>query len=375
MAARRTETLAASGDQIVYYYLAWYIILPTIYMALMTVYANRFQFWTMSGEVARAFRELRELRDRGLSRYESYISSATQDAAARSRLRSLLDLFAVYPVDLDPVGIVGKLKHLMDNYERKFKAEASAALGTEDPVPVGRTVGYAEAAAALNTLYKVVDHFLWLANKYSSLGLLQQLYAVMPLFLKQGRAFLGFMDALDSGAPIGDGIGPMSVGLLMRGLQKFDIAPDTSAALGELEGRRVLFIKAKGPANNLGNLDDAVRRAGLIYGRISAIITIDAQLRLESERSGESARGVGVAIGGLGVERFNIESQAASGGIPLYAILVKESYAEAITIMTRDLAKSVDYVHEALRSILREMVPQDGVAVVIGVGNTLGIAQ
>ncbi|MGC8969848.1 MAG: DUF1512 family protein [Conexivisphaera sp.] len=367
--------MAATGDQLIYYYLAWYIVLPTIYVALMTVYANKFQFWTMSGEVYRAFRELKDLRDRGISRYESYISSTTQDENARARLRSLLDFFAVFPVDLDPVGIVGKLKHLMDNYERRFKAEVSAALRTDDPVSVGRAVGYAEAAASLEILYKIVNHLLWLANKYSSLGLLQQLYAVMPLVLKQGKAFFGFMDALDKGAPIGDGVGPMSVGLLMLGQRKFEIAPDTSAALREIEGRRVLLIKAKGPASNLGNLDDAVQRARLMYGDISAIITIDAQLRLESERSGDTARGVGVAIGGIGVERFNIEERASADGIPVYAILVKESYVEAITPMTREIAEAVDHVHDALAEILRERVPQGGLAVVIGVGNTLGVAQ
>jgi len=365
----------ATGDQLIYYYLAWYIVLPAIYVALMTVYANKFQFWTMSGEVNRAFRELKGLRDSGISKFNAYISAATQDESSRSRLRSLLDLFAVSPVDLDPVGIVPKLKHLMDEYEQRFKFEASTALKSNDPVVIGRTVGYAEAAASLDILYKIVNHFLWLTNKYSSLGLLQQLYAIMPLVLKMGKSFLGFMDALEKGAPIGDGIGPMSVGLLMLGAQKFDIAPDTSAALTKMEDRRVLLVKAKGPASNLGHLDDAVQRARLIYGGISAIITIDAQLRLESERSGDTARGVGVAIGGLGIERFNIEEKASEEGIPLYAILVKESYIEAITAMAKDIAESVDAVHDTLREVLREKVPPEGLAVVIGVGNTLGVAQ
>jgi hypothetical protein len=365
----------AAGDQVIYYYLAWYIILPAIYVALMTVYANKFQYWMMSGEVNKAFRELKGLRDSSVSRFNTYVSSATQDPDARSRLMSLLDFFAISPVDLDPVGIVGKLKHLMDNYERRFKSEVSTALKTDDRVTVGKAVGYAEAAASLDVLYKIVNHFLWLSSKYSSLGLLQQLYAIMPQVLKMGKSFVWFMDALDKGVPIGDGVGPMSVGLLMLGSQKFEIAPDTSAALTEIEGRRVLLMKARGPASNLGHLDDAVQRARMIYGRISAIVTIDAQLRLESERSGDTARGVGVAIGGIGVERFNIEERASEEGIPLYAILVKEGYAEALSPMTRDIAESAESVHDVLREVLRDRVPGDGVAVVIGVGNTLGVAE
>ncbi len=365
----------SAGDELIYYYLAWYIVLPTIYVALMSVYANKFQFVTMRGEVLGAFRELERLRDSGMSRFNAYISSAVRDEQSRARLRSLLDMFAVLPVDLDPVGIVGKLKHLMDEYESRFKSEVSAALGSNDAVAVGRTIGYVEAAASLNLLYKIVNHFFWLANKYSSLGLMQQLYAVMPLVLKQGKAFLGFMDALDRNAPIGDGIGPMSVGLLMLGARKFRIAPDTSAALTRIEDRDVLLIKAEGPASNLGRLDEAVQRARLIYGKISAIITIDAQLRLESERSGEAARGIGVAIGGLGVERFNIEELASREGIPIYAILVKESYAEAITPMTKDIAESVDRVHDLLRELIRERTPREGLVVVVGVGNTIGVAQ
>ncbi len=358
-----------------YAYLAYYLILPIAYIALLTVYGTKIQFWFMMSDVSKALLELRRIRDKSLDKLNHHIETTVNDPVNRARLLGMLEYFAVSPVDLDPVGIISKLKHIVEVHDNRMKTEIADILGRKDPILVGRTLGHVSAAAALNYLYKLVNHIVSLTKRYSSLALLQQLYAIMPLLIKQGKAVLEFIDAVDKGVPIGDGIGPLSVGLLMRGKPKIMIAEDTMAAITTIDGRRLVLIKAEGPASNLGKLDDAVRKTRLLFGKVSAIVTIDAMLRLESEKSGETARGLGVAIGGIGVERFRVEETATKEGIPLYAITVKESYMEAISIMGRKIAEAVVDVYNMLHRILEEKTEEDATVIVVGVGNTLGIGQ
>ena len=273
------------------------------------------------------------------------------------------------------MGIVKKLKHLLDTQDQRVKTEVSELLGKDDMVLRNKTIGFIGATAALNFAYKVINHFVALTKRYSSVALLQQLYAIMPILIRQAEAILEYMDALSKGVPIGDGIGPLSVALLMNETPKTRIAEDTVASVVNISGRKVILVKAEGPANNLGRLDDALRRILMLNRDVSAIITIDAMLRLESEKSGEVADGVGVAIGGLGVERFSIEEVATRRRIPTYAIGIKQTFVEAISMMTKEIAESVDNVHRTLRKIIESKTPRDSTVVVIGVGNTLGVGQ
>ena len=53
------------------------------------------------------------------------------------------------------------------------------------------------------------------------------------------------------------------------------------------------------------------------------------------------AEGIGVAIGGIGVEKYQIEEVATRLGVPVYAVIVKQSIQDAITIMRKEIADSV----------------------------------
>jgi hypothetical protein len=142
------------------------------------------------------------------------------------------------------------------------------------------------------------------------------------------------------------------------------------------KNRKVVFLKAEGPKGSLGELDDGlIKMLDGDHTDAKAIIMIDAALKLEGEKSGEVAEGVGAAIGGYGVEKYKIEDAAYRKGIPLYAVIVKESIIEAIGAMKKEISESVAEVHKSVFRIVEETVPENGKAIVIGVGNTLGVAQ
>jgi len=102
---------------------------------------------------------------------------------------------------------------------------------------------------------------------------------------------------------------------------------------------------------------------------------VDAALKLEGEKTGEIAEGVGAAIGGIGVEKFQIEEVAANHKIPIYAILVKESDVEAITTMKKEIGDAVRLVMERMKRLIAERTSEGDSVVLIGVGNTLGVGQ
>ena len=59
---------------------------------------------------------------------------------------------------------------------------------------------------------------------------------------------------------------------------------------------------------------------------------IDAALKMEGEDSATVSQGFGAAIGGIGTDRFQIEEVATKHNIPVFAIVIKQSVKEAITL-------------------------------------------
>lgn len=102
---------------------------------------------------------------------------------------------------------------------------------------------------------------------------------------------------------------------------------------------------------------------------------IDAGLKLEGEPVGEVAEGVGAAIGGPGVDQYRIEQSVAENHIPIYAVIVKEDIGDAVSIMRKEIADSVDKVIERIKNVVLERTKEGDKIIIVGVGNTIGIGQ
>jgi len=102
---------------------------------------------------------------------------------------------------------------------------------------------------------------------------------------------------------------------------------------------------------------------------------IDAALKLEGEKTGSVAEGIGAAIGGIGVEKYQIEDVATKFDIPVYAVIVKQSVQDAITIMRKEIADSFEKVTSTVYSVIEDRTSEGQSILIIGVGNTLGVGQ
>ncbi|MGC9208888.1 MAG: DUF1512 family protein [Nitrososphaeria archaeon] len=311
----------------------------------------------------------REAHDRLISELKKL---GVSEEKAKEEISFLENSFLISPTDLDPHGIVQKLDHLIKTYDGMFKSRIKALLGTDDVVKVQNMAAVAESVLALNDIYKFVRHQYLSAKNYHDFYSLIMLQVQLPFIIEAAEAYHSSIDSALKGQTIGDGLGPLVAYHLAAGAPFSEIEEETEMAEVEYKGRKVLILKAKGPGSTVGRPGRAVRKVVENFTP-SLIITVDAGLKLEGEETGETVEGIGVAMGGPGTDRFEIEEVAAKHGIPLHAFIVKMSLKEAITEMNDRVRRAALETVERVKALIEEKTREGDVVLVVGVGNTAGI--
>ncbi|MEX0569488.1 MAG: DUF1512 family protein [Candidatus Njordarchaeota archaeon] len=285
----------------------------------------------------------------------------------------VVNSFLIDPVTLDPTEVLDRLEHIIDIRRRRMLFLAERILPSAPNFVIKNLESAMEAAAAIRYTRKISEHIFRIGKNTKNIYYLLQLKLFVP-FLRE--LCLSFFDALKGfieGAPIGDTVGALVA-------QKFfgdEVEEDSDLRVvfssTEIDGRYVLAIKAKGPGSEVGQpgkfLEKIIQK---IEGNVDAIITVDAALRLESEKVGKVDVGVGAAIGDPGPEKFRIEKWATKYRIPLYAVVIKENYIESLTPLRKSLLNAVNKAYETVKRIILEEVPEGGKVIILGIGNTVG---
>ena len=340
-------------------------------------YATRIQVYFALNDIGRGLNKLRVMKDKSRKEAIDYLTSVGKAPSdPTNRVDQFLDYVTIMPVDIDPQGLVNKIDHIVTTNNDRVRSEVTSLLSQTNPVTISISENLLEVASALNMIHKVVRHYYLLGKKTNSYFTLIQLQMLLPMIIQEADALLNAVDSFKVGQPVGDGIGPVTVSKYMVGKEKRVIAKDTVMAITEYKGRKLYVVKADGPMGYVGQPGVAIRNVIEEMGaKPSAIIMIDAALKLEGEKTGEIAEGVGAAIGGIGVEKFQIEEVATKHKVPLYAILVKQSILEAITVMRKEIAEASDKVSQVLNRLIEEKTKEGDEVLVAGIGNTLGVAQ
>ena len=352
-------------------------LLWVAFFAITFLYGTRFQSYIALNDISRGLNKLKAMKEKSRKEAIDYLVNVGKAQGDPSqRVDQFLDYVTIMPVDIDPAGLVGKVDHVVTTNNDRVRAEVKGLLGQDNPVTVSISENLLEVATSLNMIHKIVRHFYLLGKKTNSYITLVQLQMLMPMIIQEADALLNAVDSFKVGQPVGDGIGPVIVSKLMVGKEKRAIAKDTVLATTDYKGRTLYVLKADGPMAYVGQPGVAIKKVvEEMNVKPSAIIMIDAALKLEGEKTGEIAEGVGAAIGGIGVEKFQIEEVAANHKIPLYAILVKQSILEAITVMRKEIAEAAEKASQTLNRVIEEKTKEGDSVLVAGIGNTLGVAQ
>lgn len=287
-------------------------------------------------------------------------------------VEGVMDFFLIPPVDLDPYGILTKVEHIIDSAEDRLENVAVEISSESDRVWRANIVSLLKGGIGTNNLAKMVRHYVEFVKKTKSLQIAMIMQMQMPLIKKIAKAQKKGVGAIGEGKPIGDGIAPLITANMIEGDVR-EAAKGVVYSEVKLNGRNAYVLKADGPGANLGKLGDAVR--DIAKERNAAkIITVDASLKLEGEKTGKVSEGFGAAIGDPGPEKAKMEVIATEMGIPLEAYVVKMSLEEAISPLTKNIGDSVPKAIELIKKSI-ERTPEGSNVVVIGVGNTCGIGN
>lgn len=317
-----------------------------------------------------------EVRERTLGVIKKYVDGG-ESSSVEKELDNLLEFFYISPESMDPAGIVYKLEHILEIGDSRFEESVAKMAPKADLHRVKSLTNLVEVARALNIIYRVVRHYYLLGRRTANYFLALQIQIQLPMIMELAESYRQASFAFLKGIPIGDGIGVLSAAKFVREskpISETEIAKDTWLNIVEFEGRKVYVVRPIGPGGTVGRPGEAVRR--LVYEmetKPDLIITIDAALKLEGEETGKIAEGVGVAIGGPGIDKFKIETLAREKEVPLYAIVIYQSIIEAITPMRESIVKSADAVVSRVKELIKNKVPSNGTAIVAGIGNTIGV--
>ncbi len=285
----------------------------------------------------------------------------------KDKIEGFSDFFVVEPSSIDPYGLVKKIDHTVRGMEERFD-EFSEELAPSKSYSERQEINYGlRATIGLRQISKIVRHYVEMAKKFKNLQIAMILQMQLPLIEKIAESEAKGAEAFVNSWPIGDSIGPLSAAALIE--KSKEIAEDTVMGETVIEGRKCFVLKAKGPSPHLGRDDEAIINI-MKKHKISRVITIDAGLKLEGEKSGTVVEGVGFAMGGWG-QRELIENFLMPRKMPVDSIVVKVGMEDAIVPMTKEVYESVPRVHDLVKRAVKRAKKGQKV-IIVGVGNSSG---
>lgn len=354
-------------------------ILNIVYLVFVfgfSFFSQRLQVNLVLGKISKSLTKLRKMRDKAKDEALSAILELGKpESDPKPRLEALLHFFSIQPNSMDPSGIMHRLEYLVNTADERVKEEIKTLAPSADEKQIQDLQNLVETTQGLDSLYRTVRHHYLVGKKAGSIYTTTQIQMQLPMIMEEAEAYFSFIDAFKQGMPIGDGIGPLVASRLIADSGVREVSKDMVVAEVAIEGRQLVVTRAKGPGGTVGKAGDAVAKLVEEHnGEVSLIVMVDAGLKLEGEDSGYVIEGVGAAIGGVGVEKFKIEELAAKRKIPVYAMIVRQSLKEVLSPMTDAVKNSVDEVIKRLERVIRERTKEGDTLLVVGVGNTIGIA-
>ena len=352
-------------------------IIYYIPIMLFIFYGQKLQAYMILSEVSRSLIKLEKLKNESRNQTIEYVNKNLKpNELPAKKIDQILEYFTIMPISTDPNGIVRKMEHILTVREDRMKKEVQKFNSSGNSLQISAAENMFEISAALNSIYKMTRHFYQIGKRTKSFFMLVQIQMILPMILEMSTALTEAMTTIKNHQPIGDGIGPMIASKFMIKGKKENIAKDTLLTKTKFEGRALHVIKSEGPNGSVGEVGEGVYK--LVEDmkiKPKIIIMIDAALKLEGEKTGDIAEGIGAAIGGIGVDKFKIEEVASNNSIPLYAIIVKQTMVDAISVMKKEIAESSEEVMTRITRTIKEKSKRGDDVIIVGVGNTLGVGQ
>ncbi|MFT4867581.1 MAG: hypothetical protein ACI9LV_000182 [Candidatus Nanohaloarchaea archaeon] len=342
-------------------------ILSFLILPALLVFFPKIMIWQADRKLESALVDLEAYRNDTEVMFLDKFNSGMEDGT-RNKFESLRDFKFSAPTGIDPAGMVGKLENVLDSSEDKFKRFVHANAETEDEEELADLNMAFKGVMGTHQIFKVMRHFRQLIKKTQMIYLVQMVTMMVPIYKElaesQKEATRAFIDQ----APIGDTIGPLVAAKLIESEEVEEVAENIVHSEEQIADETVHVVKSSGPGSRLGKYGDALETIAE-ENDLEAIITVDAGAKFEGEETGSISEGVGVMMGGPGVEKSKIEDVAVEHDIPLEGIIIKQSPPEASKPMKKEIYEAYKPAVAKVEELVKEF---DGEVAVVGVGNTCG---
>lgn len=335
---------------------------------------------TLQGSLDKFKKWNQETKELTILKFKKFCDPNVNVKDIESRIEDFMNFVMIYPTTLDPAGIIPKLDHLLDVRENKYLDEVRRVAVNADEVQLHNLENLLEAAMAVNEIYRVLLHYTLLGKKSKSYIILMQVEMQLSLLESLAKSYVSASKAFAEGSPIGDSLGPMVAAAFVREVTKSDAIPYDEITYQTIkqeimfENRKIYVIRAKGPGGTVGKPGDAIEQLIEQHKeKIKLVIMIDAGLKMEGDKTGSIVTGIGAAIGGVGNEKFKIETSITKDKIPIDAIICRESLEDAICTMKKSIAGAVPQIIQKIKASIRLQTKENDEIIVAGIGNTIGV--
>lgn len=340
-------------------------ILSFLLFPLLIVFGPRLMVWQADRKLRSVLSEIEDYHQTSVDLFTAEMNSGD---GFQERFRSMKNFQFSAPTRLDPAGMVDRLENVLDASEDKFKRFIDNYSDTEDEEELADLNMAFKGVMGTHQIYKVLRHYRELINETKNFQLVGLINMMLPIYEELAESQKGATRAFMDQAPIGDAIGPLVAAKLITE-EPEEVAENIIHSDEEIAGQTVHVIKSNGPGARLGKYGNAIDDLA-DENDLEAIITVDAAGKLEGEDTGTVNEGVGVMMGGPGVEKSKIEDAATSNDVPLEGIVIKQSAPEASKPMKKEI---YDSWQEAVDKVKQVADEYDGEVAVVGVGNTCGV--
>ncbi|MBM3291932.1 DUF1512 domain-containing protein [Candidatus Bathyarchaeota archaeon] len=356
------------------------MIIQTLFSFAFIVYlfyAQRLQSLQMLNQIEATLRRLKKIRDeaRGISiNAINEVGKPGVDISAK--VDRIMEFISIPLTEMDPYGIVDKLDHYLKVNHDIFEAEVKAIAPNAAEVERQNLENLVGLTFELNYIYKAMRHNYLMGKKTMNIYIILQVHMILPLIMQLVESLTVGIQATREGIPIGDSVGPIVAGRLMKDYPKRDISKEMVSAEVPFDGRTLIVMKAKGPGGTVGTPDEAIMTAlNEKEGKVKIIIMIDAAGKMEGEPVGAISEGVGAAIGGTGKEKFKIEEITVKYKVPIHAIAIKQGMEHTMAPLVEELAEGAEKAGESVKRIIMDYSQPGDIVIVAGIGNTIGVGQ
>ena len=288
----------------------------------------------------------------------------------KNAINDFTDFFVVEPSAIDPYGLVRKIDQVIRQMESRFEDfvnEVARGKSGKEKQEINYTL---RALIGLRQISKMVRHFVEMAKKFKNLQIAMILQMQLPIIEKIAESEMRGAEAFVNSMPVGDSIGPLVAASYMS--RPKEAAEDIVMDTVNIEGRKCFVMKATGPEPHLGREDEAIGKI-MKKHNVARVVTIDAGQKMEGEKSGSVAEGVGFAMGGIG-QRELIENVLLPKKIPVDSVVIKVGMEEAIMPMKKEIFNSLDKARSLVEKAARR-ARKGQTVIVIGVGNSTGVGN